>query len=73
MSCLKAFEQARMKCSGATVVKENTIKLDGIALFTRLPSLPPDQTPGTRINVEVLVIDLLDMDFGCRFDSLEVG
>jgi len=69
--CLRWLLQENVAASGATVVKENTIKLDHIPLFTRLPSLPPDLAPGTRIQVEVSAVDLLDMDFGCRFASLE--
>jgi len=69
--CLRWLLQENIAASGATVVKENTIKLDRIPLFTRLPSLPPDLAPGTRIQVEVSAVDLLDMDFGCRFVSHE--
>ncbi len=69
--CLRWLIQENIAECGATVVRENTIKLDGAPLFTRLPSLPPDVPPGTRIRVAVANVDLLEADFGCRFVALE--
>ena len=68
--CLRWLIQEAISTSGAVVVKENLVKLDRVPLFTRVPSLPPDLAPGTRVNVEVSAIDLLDVDFGCRFVAL---
>jgi exoribonuclease-2 len=69
--CLRWLIQENVTECGATVAKENTLKLDGAPLFTRVPSLPPDVPPGARVNVEVSAIDLLDMDFSCKFKSLQ--
>ena len=68
--CLRWLIQEDIHSCGAVVVKENLVKLDRIPFFTRVPSLPPDLAPGTRVNVDVSAIDLLDVDFGCRFASL---
>ncbi len=69
--CLRWLIQENIAECGATVAKENTLKLDGAPLFTRVPSLPPDVPPGARVNVEISAIDLLDMDFSCKFKSLD--
>jgi exoribonuclease II len=68
--CLRWLIQENIRTSGAVVVKENLVKLDRVPLFTRVPSLPPDLAPGARVNVEVSAIDLLDVDFGCRYIAL---
>jgi len=69
--CLRWLTQENVTECGATVAKENTVKLDGAPLFTRVPSLPQEYPAGTRIIVEVSAIDLLDMDFTCKFKSLD--
>ncbi len=69
--CLRWLIQEDITECGATVARENTVKLDGAPLFTRVPSLPQEFPGGTRIAVEVAAIDLLDMDFSCKFKSVE--
>jgi hypothetical protein len=36
-------------------------------LFTRVPSLPGDLAPGTRVALEVAHIDLLEASYQCRY------
>lgn len=68
--CLRWLIQENIAECGATIAKESTVKLDGAPLFTRVPSLPQEYPAGTRIVVEVSAIDLLDMDFSCKFKSV---
>ncbi len=50
----------------ACVVKENIVRLDGLPLTTRVPSLP-ELPAGTAVAVEVSQIDLLELAFDCQF------
>ncbi|MBS4097276.1 MAG: RNB domain-containing ribonuclease [Sulfuricella sp.] len=68
--CLRWLIQEGIAECGATIAKESTVKLDGAPLFTRVPSLPQEFPAGTRIVVEASAIDLLDMEFSCKFKSL---
>ncbi len=64
--CLRWLIQENVELSGATVVRENLIKLQHIPLFVRAPSLP-DLHPGTEVEVEVSQIDLFELTLSCRF------
>ena len=48
--CLKWLLQERVEIAGATVVRENLVKLDGLPLYVRVPSLP---SPGARFGCRV--------------------
>ena len=58
--CLRWLLQENVTLSGATVARENLVKLDPIPLIVKVPSLP-DLPPMTRVEVEVGEIDLLDL------------
>ena len=65
--CLRWLLQEGVSESGAVVVKENLVKLDHLPLFTRVPSLPGELAPGTRVALEVAHIDLLEASYQCRY------
>ncbi|MDX8398844.1 MAG: RNB domain-containing ribonuclease [Gallionellaceae bacterium] len=53
----------------ATVLRENLVKLVGVPLVGRIPSLP--ETPATsRVLLEINNVDLLDLNFSARFLSV---
>jgi exoribonuclease-2 len=47
----------------AFVLRENLVRLDGLPLITRVPSLP-ELAPGTRVRLEVQAIDLVERSLG---------
>jgi exoribonuclease-2 len=65
--CLRWFEQDAIERATATVLRESMVRIDGLPLVLRVPSLPPEVEPGARVEVAVTDIDLLDLDARCRY------
>ncbi|HEU0188634.1 MAG TPA: hypothetical protein VFQ97_01435, partial [Gallionella sp.] len=61
-----AIESLRELVVAATVLRENLVKVDGIPLIFRAPSLP-ELTPNTRVHLAIGEIDLLDLHVQTRF------
>jgi len=53
----------------ATVMRENLVKLVGIPLIGRIPSLS-EKPAATRVLLEINTVDLLDLHFSARFLSV---
>jgi exoribonuclease-2 len=51
----------------ATVIRENLVRMSEIPLVFRVPSLPEQLAPGTRVQLEVVSIDLLDLSLLTRY------
>jgi len=64
--CLRWFGQEGVETAAATVLRENLVRLDDLPLVARVPSLPPLE-PGSRIDVAISRIDLLELTFHCEF------
>ena len=62
--CLRWLIQENISLSEATVLREATVRLYGLPLVVRVPSLP-DLAPGAKVSVEVRDIDLLDKTLVC--------
>ena len=67
--CLRWLQQENVKQVEAIVLRENLVRLAGIPLVGRIPSLP-ELLPSTRVMLEIGEIDLLDLNFGARFISI---
>jgi exoribonuclease-2 len=64
--CLRWLMQEGVELSGADVLREELVRLDRIPLVTRVPSLP--QMPaGSRVELALSDIDLLDVSVRCEF------
>jgi len=68
--CLRWLLQEEVKQTGATVLRENLVKLDGIPLVSRIHSLP-ETAPNTKLTLEIESVDLLDLDLHARHLATE--
>ena len=65
--CLRWLQQQGLSEIDATVRREQLAKLDHLPLMLRVPSLPADLAPGTRVRLAIESIDLLAPEVSCRF------
>lgn len=70
--CLRWLLQEQVHTVTASVLRENLVRFDPIPLVVRVPSLPA-LAPGSRVELAVSDIDLLDLVFHCEFHKLEGG
>ncbi|MCE1180783.1 MAG: RNB domain-containing ribonuclease [Rhodocyclales bacterium] len=68
--CLRWLQAQGISEIDATVRREQLVKLDNLPLMLRVPSLPADLAPGTRVRLAVESIDLLAPEASCRFLGL---
>ncbi len=65
--CLRWLQQENIATLDAVVRREQTVKVDHLPLVLRIPSVPADLLPGQRVQLSVGEIDLLSLEFDCRF------
>jgi exoribonuclease-2 len=63
---LRWLQQEKITATGALVLRENLVRLDGLPLVTRVPSLPA-LDPGARVRLEVGAIDFLERTVSCAY------
>jgi len=51
----------------AAVLRENLVRLEGLPLFVRLPSLPETAAPGARVRLAVREVNLLERTVDCVY------
>jgi exoribonuclease-2 len=56
---LRWLLQENIESIEAVVLRENLVRIEGLPLVTRVPSLP-EAAPGTRVRVELKAVDLLE-------------
>ena len=56
----------------AAVLRENLVRLEGLPLVVRVPSLP-ETGIGTRVRLTVKAIDLLERSLECVFREILPG
>jgi exoribonuclease-2 len=64
--CLQWLIQEQVQEIGATVLRENLVRLDGLPYVTKVHSLP-ELAAGERVKLKVERIDPLLMELGCKF------
>ncbi len=70
--CLRWLVQEKVATIDATVLKENLVRIDGLPLVTRVPSLP-ELEAGARVGLEVHAIDLLERSVSFVYRARLVG
>jgi len=64
--CLRWLLQERIEEIDALLLRENLVRLAGLPLVARVPSLPPLE-PGTRVRLRVDAVDLLERGLACSY------
>lgn len=67
--CLQYLIQENITETGATVWRENLVRLDDLPYITKVPSLPEIKA-GTRVMLEVKRVEPLLMELDCRFKAV---
>jgi len=65
--CLRWLQQHQVVEIEATVRREQLVKLDHLPLMLRVPSMPADLAPGSRVRLAIEQIDLLGPEVSARF------
>ena len=63
---LRWLQQESVSTIDALVVRENLVRLEGLPLAVRVPSLPALDA-GTRVRLAIDSVDLLERSLACRF------
>jgi exoribonuclease-2 len=64
--CLRWLVQERVAEIDALVLRENVVRLEGLPLTVRVPSLPAFE-PGMRVRLAVGAVDFLERSVSCVF------
>ncbi len=64
--CLRWLAQENVQTVTATVIRESLARFDELPLVARVPSLPA-LAPGTRVELALSDLDLLELAFRCEF------
>ena len=66
--CLRYLQQEKIEVAKASVLRESLVRLAGLPLVCRVPSLP-NLPFGTDVEVEIGAIDLWAIEVTCRFKA----
>ena len=64
--CLRWLAQERVELAEGVVLRENLVRLDGLPLAVRVPSLP-ELDPGTRVRLALAAPDLIERTVACTW------
>ena len=68
--CLQYIRQEELAEIGATVIRENLVRLDDMPYITKVHSLP-NLSAGTRVRLEIKRIDFLEIELDTKFKAVE--
>lgn len=66
--CLRWLLQENVSKIRGVVQRENWVKLDGLPLSCKVPSLP-EMPPGTQVVLEIAHVDLLELGISAKFSE----
>lgn len=66
--CLRYLQQQNIEIVKASVLRESLVRLSGLPLICRAPSLP-NLPFGTEVEMEIGAIDLWNLELSCRFKA----
>jgi exoribonuclease II len=66
--CLRYLQQEHIEIAKASVLRESLVRVSGLPLVCRVPSLP-NLPFGTEVEVEIGGIDLWALELTCRFKA----
>ncbi len=66
--CLRYLQQENITVANAAVMRESLVRLTGLPLICRVPSLPSLPT-GTEVELEIGAIDFWAVEVTCRFKA----
>ena len=69
--CLRWLQQEGVSETGALVIRENLVRVDGMPLITRINGMPAELPPNTRIRLAVDAMDLLDIELTAHYLSTQ--
>jgi len=69
---LRWLLQEKVTSTAGVVLRENLVRIDGLPLATRVPSLPALK-PNTRVRLHIETVDLLERTLGCLYRGLLEG
>jgi exoribonuclease II len=64
--CLRYLLQEEIKETNASVLRESLVRLAGVPLVCRVPSLP-SLAFGTEVRIEIGAVDLWELNVQCQF------
>ncbi len=68
--CLQYLIQENITEIGATLWRENLVRLDGIPIITKITNLP-ELPSGKHLVVDIKEIDTLQLEINCKFKSFD--
>ncbi|MGA8051571.1 MAG: RNB domain-containing ribonuclease [Burkholderiales bacterium] len=70
--CLRWLLQEKLTSSEAVVLREGVVRLAGLPLTLRIPSMP-ELEPGTRVRLDVGEVDLVERSVNCAYREVLPG
>ncbi len=67
--CLRWLQQQQLEQINANVIREGLVRVEGIPLVIRVPSLPAEVTAGKRIQLQITAIDELELELKTRYQG----